>query len=416
MSRPTCNTRRRLLLAAGGVALAGTAAGFAAARPLLMNECRAQLPADPAVQALLTAAWADLDPARVWDVHVHLAGTGDSGRGIELSERMQTPLRPFDYAQRLFYLNAGCAHRAPGQVDESYIARLQNLCADAPAGFKLMLFAFDRAYDEHGRVLPLEGSMYIPNDYASEVARRAPERFEWVCSIHPWRTNAVAQLQAAAEQGARAVKWLPPAMGIDPASPRCDAFYDALARLDLPLLTHVGEEKAVHGPGLPEWGNPLRLRRALERGVRVIAAHCGSLGSDVDTDRASRPRVPTFDLFARLMDDEAHASRLLGDVSAITLINRDPEVIRTIVERREWHERLLFGSDYPLPGIVPLIPLAKLVRERLLDAGAVPALDALRHHNPILFDFALKRQLASRGRRLPASVFETRRHFDRSVA
>lgn len=414
--------RRRLLFAAAALAVGGIAAGtgLARARPLLMNECRARLPDDPAVHALLQSSWEGLDPAKVWDMHVHLAGTGDSGRGLQISENMQSPLRPLEYAQRLFYLNAGCAESAPGQVDESYIARLQNLCADAPAGFKLLLYAFDRAYDDHGRVLPLEGSLYVPNDYARDVARRAPQRFEWVCSIHPQRPDAVEALRAAAADGARAVKWLPPAMGIDPASPRCDAFYAALAELDLPLITHVGEEKAVHGPGLPEWGNPLRLRRALDHGVRVIAAHCGSLGSDTDTDRSRNgqpgPRVPTFDLFARLMDDERHAGRLFGDISAITLINREPEILRTLIERREWHARLMFGSDYPLPGIVPLIPLTKLARERLLDDSVVPALDALRHHNPILFDFALKRQLASRGRRFAAAVFETRRHFDRSVA
>lgn len=416
---PFSPRRRRLLLGGAGLAvLAG--GGFAAGRPLLMNACHASLPDDPAVHALLQEAWEGLDPAKVWDMHVHLAGTGDSGGGIEISEKMQSPLRPWEYAQRLFYLNAGCAHGAPGQVDESYVARLQNLCADAPAGFRLLLFAFERAYDAAGRALPLEGSMYLPNDYARDVARREPSRFEWACSIHPLRADAVEALRAAAADGARAVKWLPPAMGIDPASPACDAFYATLAELGLPLITHVGEEMAVHGPGRPDWANPLRLRRALDHGVRVIAAHCGSLGSDIDTDRGRNgqpgPRVPTFDLFARLMDDTRYEGRLFSDISAITLINREPDVLRTLVERREWHDRLMFGSDYPLPGIVPLIPLAKLVRERLLGERAVPALDTLRHHNPILFDFALKRRLASRGRRFANTVFETRRHFDRSVA
>lgn len=406
--------RRRLLLGGAGLALAA-GGSLAAARPLLMNACHASLPDDPAVHALLAEAWAGLDPSRVWDMHVHLAGTGDSGRGIEISDKMQSPLRPWEYAQRLFYLNAGCAHRAPGQVDESYVARLQNLCGDAPAGFKLLLYAFERAYDEAGRMLPLEGSIYVPDGYARDVARRDPARFEWACSIHPLRADAVEALHAAAADGARAVKWLPPAMGIDPASPRCDAFYAALAQLGLPLVVHVGQEMAVHGPGRPEWSNPLRLRRALEHGVKVIAAHCGSIGNDIDTDRGGL-RVPTFDLFARLMDETQHGGGLYGDISAITLINREPEVLRTLVERREWHDRLLFGSDYPLPGIVPLIPLGRLVKERLLDEASVPALDTLRHHNPILFDFALKRRLASRGRRFAPTVFENRRHFDRSVA
>ena len=54
-----------------------------------------------------------------------------------------------------------------------------------------------------------------------------PRDFEWVASIHPYRTDALEALEQAKRDGARAVKWLPSAMGIDPASPRCDRFYRA---------------------------------------------------------------------------------------------------------------------------------------------------------------------------------------------
>jgi mannonate dehydratase len=35
----------------------------------------------------------------------------------------------------------------------------------------------------------------------------------------------------------------------------------------------------------------------------------------------------------------------------------------------------------------------------------------VREHNPLLFDFVLKRALRANGKALPASVFETRRFF-----
>ena len=50
--------------------------------------------------------------------------------------------------------------------------------------------------------------------------------------------------------GARAVKWLPSAMGIDPASAKCDRFYEALNRLDLPLIAHAGLELVPGGSGV----------------------------------------------------------------------------------------------------------------------------------------------------------------------
>ncbi len=403
--------RRRFLL--GSVAGAMCAAyGVAAARPKMFNACRASFPDDPAVVALLERAWTGLDPRQVWDMHVHIAGTGDSGRGIEISSDMTSPLKPVAFAQRLFFLNAGCAGDERKTVDDAYVLRLCNLCDSAPNGFKLLLYAFERPYDEKGRMMDEPASMHIPDAYAEALAAAFPERFEWACSIHPWREDAVPALRAAAARGARAVKWLPPAMNIDPASPCCDTFYEAMAELDLPLITHTGAEKAVHGPGRAEWSNPLRLRRALEHGVRVVAAHCASTGNDTDIDRGRHgPHVPSFDLFARLMDEPRFEHLLFGDISAIIQRNREPELIRMLVERNEWHDRLMFGSDYPLPGVVPLISPRKLVHERLLDEQDVPALERLRHHNPILFDFALKRSLCSRGRQFGASVFETRRHF-----
>lgn len=408
--------RRRFLAGTACLALA-TAGSQALARRNLWNPCRAALPPAIANHDLLHAAWDGLDPAQVWDSHAHLAGVGDGDSGIAINPRMLSPLHPAEYFQRLFYLNAGCAHDAPGKVDQSYVERLHNLAEGMESGFKLLLFAFERTHDSAGRPRPDLTAFHVPNDYARNLARAHPAFFEWACSIHPWREDCVEALETAAQEGARAVKWLPPAMGIDPASPRCDRFYAALARLDLPLITHAGEEKAVHGAGRPEWGNPLRLRRALDQGVRVVVAHCASLGQDLDEDRGrSARKLPSFSLFARLMSERRHEGRLFGDISAITLRNREVSTLRTLLQQDDWHPRLLFGTDYPLPGILPLISARQLAHEKLLPAAAVPVLESLREHNPLLFDFVLKRHLRAGPARFADPVFETRPFFERTPA
>jgi mannonate dehydratase len=43
-------------------------------------------------------------------------------------------------------------------------------------------------------------------------------------------------------------------------------------------------------------------------------------------------------------------------------------------------------------------------------------LKRVREHNPLLFDFALKRHLTSDGKRLAAIVFETRGFFARRAS
>lgn len=400
---------KRLALASAGAGLLA-AGGWAALRPQLVNPCRAALPPRLAEHPAVLAAWEGIDPARAWDCHAHIAGTGDSGSGITTAAEMQSLLHPLQFAQRLFYLNAGCAHDAPGRVDQSYVERMHNLIDGLRPGVRLMLLAFDRAYDETGRALPERTAFHVPDEYAQGLARRFPNVFEWVCSVHPYRADAVDALDAAVAGGARAVKWLPSAMGMDPGSPRCDRFYAALARHDLPLITHAGEEKAVHGAGMSQAGNPLRLRRALDAGVRVVVAHCASIGEDDDFEKSSGRR-PSFDLFARLMDSPRYVGRLFADISAITQRNRSLAVLRTILERSDWHPRLLNGSDYPLPGVLPLFSPAELAAAGMLDPALPPVLDEIQTHNPLLFDFVLKRHLHAGAQALPASVFHTRDFF-----
>ena len=406
-------TRRKFLQGVGALSLLGVG-GWSLAKPTLVNPCLAATPASLIDSPWLKQIWQGIDQAEVWDCHVHLAGVGDANSGIDIGPQLSSPLRPLQYVQRLAYMNAGCANHR-GAVDFAYIDRLRNLVEAMPAGFKVMLFAFDRFHDEAGRPLPERSAFYIPDAWAIRQAQAYPSGFEWVASIHPYRADAVDALAAAVAQGARAVKWLPAAQGMDPASPKCDAFFKALAAARLPLIVHCGEEKAVKGADTHHLGNPLGLRRALDAGVRIVVAHCATLGHDLDRDVGNNVMRSSFELFARLMGEPRAQGLLHGDISAIVLRNRSLSVIRTLLERSDWHPRLLHGSDYPLPGILPLISPAILARAGLLPAGAVADLQTLREHNPLYFDFALKRLLTSNGRNFPAGVFATRRFFDRAT-
>ncbi|MDR3086806.1 MAG: amidohydrolase [Azoarcus sp.] len=413
-------SRRRFLRAAGCLTAAGVGigavnefSGHRLAKPLLLNPCRSGLPENLRDSPWLTRVWQGLDPAQVWDCHTHLAGTGDSDSGIVLSSQFSSPWHPALYTRRMFYMNAACASPWRGEsasVDENFVQRLLEMVAEMPAGVKLMILAFDYFHDDAGQPQADMGGFYVPNDYARRLAAAHPRAFEWVASIHPYRADAVDLLEEAAEKGARAVKWLPAAQNIDPALPRCDAFFAALARLKLPLISHCGEERAMNADAM-RYGNPLRLRRALEAGAQVVVAHCATIGEDEDFDAGNKPRS-SFELFARLMDEPAWRNNLRGDISAITLRNRKPDVIKTLLQKKEWHGRLLNGSDYPLPGIVPLVSPEALAEAGLLPKEAVADLERLREYNPLYFDLALKRALNWQGDSFPAQVFATRAFFE----
>ena len=372
----------------------------------LANRCLD--PKETPYSGLEQQAWEGISPENWWDCHTHIVGSGDGGSGIILNDAMQRPVRhPIQTLLYKAYSNAACVGEKGGQ-DHTFVDRLVALLDTMPKGAKTMLYAFDKIYGDNGSADEIHTSFFVPNEYAMMLAKRYPARFEWVASIHPYRKDCEAELERCHAQGARAIKWLPSAMGIDPASPLCDRFYKKAAKLNLPLISHAGIEKSVHGANQQEYNNALHLRRALDAGLRVIVAHCATLGK---ASNKQGKTVRSFDLFAEMIAETQWREQLFGDISAITLRNREMEVIKTLISETAWHGRLLNGSDYPLPGVLPLISVKSFVKAGLLNEDALPDLLTLQDYHPFRFDFVLKRSLSWQGKQFAASVFETSPFF-----
>jgi mannonate dehydratase len=406
--------KRRGFVGAGAAAALMVAGCDFTLRDGVLNACRAELPPALRDHPLVQAAWKGLDPAQVWDSHCHVFGNGDSGSGLWYNPRLDKIWPPLGYVQRELYVNAACVEMSPGRTDTNYVERMLNQMQAMPGGFHALLFGFDWARDDAGAPMPDRSTFHVPDDYVAGLAASHPERFEWAASIHPYDPRALDRLDAAVARGASAIKWLPSSQNIDPADARCDRFYAKLAALRMPIIAHAGDERAVHGFG-EHLGNPLRLRRPLDAGVRVVVAHCASLGDALDTDHGGTETVTNFALFTRLMDEPRYRGNLCGDVSAVTQSNR-MGVLPTLLARTDWQGRLLNGSDYPLPGVVPLISLSALIDKHLLDPAAAEPLRSLRESNVLLFAFVLQRSLALDGKAFAPSVFETARFFKRLPA
>jgi uncharacterized protein len=376
------------------------------ARAALGNPCRGPLPPDWARHELVQAAFEGVDVSRLVDTHAHLLGTGDAGSGCTIHPSMHQWWRPVEVLRRRAILDAACVSPEVPSIDRAYVKRLQSLAADFPAGARWWLFAFEQAFDDSGQARPDWTTFHVPDAYAAQVAAASPQRFAWVASVHPYRFDAMARLDAAIAAGAVAVKWLPSAMNIDPRDPRCRPFCERLARAGVPLIVHCGEEKAAPGAGRDELVNPLLVRHLMAHGTKVIVAHCASLGRARDTDQPSAPSRPAFDLFARLMDEPEWQGRLFADISAVFQRNRKPAVWQAVLRRQDWHHRLLHGSDHPLPGLMPLFSLPSLQQAGVLAADDIDPLNRIREYNPLLFDFVLKRRLRLGSARLPAALFE----------
>lgn len=400
--------RRTLLKMLGVGAIAGTGVAYWPDEGLF-NPCLAgKTPRDLLSHDIVQAAWEGIDSRYYLDSHLHIVGTGDTDSGIWLHPDMQNPLQLAQYVRFKFYMNAACV-KGEHNVDQQYVDHLLRLHNDFPTDAKFMLLAFDYRHNEQGETLKDKSPFAVPNEYAAQLAKQH-QQFEWAASIHPYRKDCVELLDWCVKHGARAVKWLPPMMGIDPASSLCEPFYEALAKHDIPLLTHAGDEHAVAGVDAQKLGNPLLLRKPLEHGVKVIVAHCATMGSNRDIDQGPRGKeTGNYQLFARLMDEPHYEGQLFGDISAIPQVNRYGPALADIIQRQEWHPRLLNGSDFPLPGVMPIFSVKRIADMGLLDESKVDVIKEIRRYNPVLFDFVLKRSMRYKGMKLSNTIFETGR-------
>lgn len=383
---------------AGCGAVAGTLAGGANA------ETRTEALSEDA-RELVDRAFQGIDRTRLVDVHVHIAGLGTGGTGCRVHPGMRSGCHLLKRLQFELYLRAAGVRNLEN-ADREYVLRLVERMRAAPGLGRCRILALDHRYRRDGSVDLDRTELYVSNDYVLGLADEFPDVFLPTVSVHPYRLDALEELERGAHRGATMVKWLPNSQGIDPSDPICDRFYDRMRALGLVLLVHAGEEKAVEASDDQRLGNPLLLRRALDHGVQVVVAHCASLGSNEDLDDPRLRKVRNFDLFLRLMDDERYRGLLFGEISGVTQYNRFAEFLAPLLRREDLHDRLVNGSDYPLPGINALIWTRSLRSAGFISAKERSSLNEIFRMNPLLFDFVLKRTV-----HLPGS----NRCFDPSI-
>ena len=361
---------------------------------------------------LLKRCFEEIDPERLVDFHTHIAGTGSGGTNTFVNPRMLSWTHPFHRIKFAVYMSA-CDVISKEQPDAQLIHRLVTLVENIPSHGKHRLLAFDKNYTRDGNVNLSKTEFYVPNEYVFDLSAQYPDLFLPTISVNPYRSDSLVELERCSVRGGRIVKWLPNAMGINPSDPKCDPFYEKMKQLRLVLLSHGGEEKAVEAEEDQKLGNPLLLRRPLDHGVKVIVAHCAGLGSNEDLDSSRKERRSNFELFLRLMREKKYEGLVYGEISAMTQYNRLGLPLITMLEREDLHSRLVNGSDYPLPAINILIRTKSLVNAGYLDADLRPLVNEIYDFNPLLFDFVLKRCIASphNRKRFPPSVFMSNPHL-----
>lgn len=339
---------------------------------------------------LISDAFQGIERNKLIDFHIHLVGLNTHNTGTFVNPGMQSIWHPIRNLRYEVYLSAAGVSD-PEETDSLYIDRLTHLVKSIPNHGTYALVAFDKHYKKDGTVDWDLTEFYTPNEYVYTLSQKFPDLYMPIISVHPYRQDAITELEKWAEKGVKIVKWLPNAMGMNPADSTIIPFYKTMIKHNMVLLSHAGEEKAVEAEELQKLGNPLLYRLPLDLGLKVIIAHCASLGENEDLDSPGNENVQNFDLFLRLMDEVKYEGKLFGEISAITQYNRFDGPLKILLEREDLHPRLLNGSDYPLPGINFIIRTSSLQDEGYISEEEEDALNEIYSYNPLLFDFVLKR-------------------------
>lgn len=267
----------------------------------------------------------------VIDMHCHAAGIGAGGSGCFLSPAMARSWKTRFYFRAFGVTEAELQREGDGLLLRRLSGRLRGSSRVQAA----VVLALDGVVDSRGELDRGRTELYVPNDYLAARCRQY-DNLLFGASVNPHRCDALERLDAAAAAGAVLIKWLPSIQGTDPADPGLIPFYRRLAELGLPLLTHTGNEESFTRAD-NSLADPARLRLALENGVTVIAAHCASNGRNCGEANLAR-LLPLFKAYPNLY----------ADISALTLANRIGQ-LQQVLRHTGLHDRLLYGSDMPLP-------------------------------------------------------------------
>ncbi|MGA1867315.1 MAG: amidohydrolase family protein [bacterium] len=287
------------------------------------------------------------------DIHIHCGGPG-RGKGSDPAHSYWS--RKFTLRPTFWVMRVITGNLLGNLTEESVFRHISGVIKSAEYLKKAVLLAMDEVYIK-GEPTPAKNltHLYVSNEYVH--SKTNDEKILFGASVHPYSPNALQRLGKCISQGAVLCKWIPSSMGINPADPLCEAFYEKLAYHNLPLLCHAGPEDTIppSHKDFIKYDNPKYLRRALEIGVTVIAAHC-----------ALPYLVPVKNYFTDLLRlfeiEKKLPGRIYADISAFCSPTR-LFYIKDLLQHIP-PSRLLYGSDYPIP-ILSLSRLRKHSGEKM---------------------------------------------------
>jgi len=220
---------------------------------------------------------------------------------------------------------------------EEELAELRSVMAD-PARLIGMMDAdgIDRAVLVNYPSPDLMGFTEAVNEFVTRYCAASPQRLIAMGGVHPrFTADATAEVRRAADMGVRALKIHPPHMGI-----AANAYLEGLE----PLRAIYSEAERLHLPVM------------IHTGTSIFPGARSRMGEPMATDDVAVD-------FPNLTIVLAHGGRPLWMEQAFFLVRRFPNVyldvssippkaiLRYFPRLTEIADKVLYGSDWPAPGV-----------------------------------------------------------------
>src|SRR5690348_2091277 len=153
----------------------------------------------------------------IFDSHVHIcAFTPEHGK---TSSRVLNSLA-FRFVRRRLGI--------PGddeQTEQRLAEKLARTIDEAEQLDAAVVLAFDGVYSIDGKFDEPNTHLYVTNDYVIELAAKYPKML-FGASVHPYRKDAVAEVERCVKAGAVLLKWLPIVQDFNPFDKICYPLYE----------------------------------------------------------------------------------------------------------------------------------------------------------------------------------------------
>ena len=228
---------------------------------------------------------------------------------------------------------------------EGYKSNFARLIKSSNFVQKSVVFGVDAKFDESGNLVHKDKTVCASNEDVFAFYEQNPNEVVPFFSVNPNRKDALNLIEKYHKMGFKGGKLLHSYWETDLNDKRYEPYFRLLSELGLPLVIHVGDENSLASNKALE--SIEQLKSPLNLGCRIVCAHMGASSDGVLSMFSRDPEKLGANYFT-LLRWLREFDGLYADVSALLCINK-ARILPHLKTQTQIHDKILFGTDFPVP-------------------------------------------------------------------